>query len=168
MFKREVYTKAFHIFLTENGGQDGKWANVIYWASNMSRLLFSLEFHICISSLITPYIWVRTFFPSSLIQPHVVEKSRGVGRVCCSMIASLLPHYQLRQVLTGCCSTLSSQNSWHHPAGSRETLLQGETWVRKKCFDPNRAMGKSSQKSILTPEWWRCWRLSSSGHIGKL
>lgn len=71
------------------------------------------------------------------------------------MSASRLPPYQLRQVSTGCSSTLdslSSQNSWHHPAGSREALLQSETWAKKTGFDPNRAAGKSFHVSALTLE----------------
>lgn len=71
------------------------------------------------------------------------------------MSASLLPPHQLRQVSTGCSSTLNSllsQNSWHHAAGSQEALLQGETWAKKTCFDPNRAAGKSFHVSALTLE----------------
>lgn len=79
-------------------------------------------------------------------------KMEGWLRGDCGMIASLLPYYQLRQVSTGCSSTLESlpsQNSWHHPTGSREALLQGETWATKICFDPNGATGRSFRVSVL-------------------
>lgn len=145
--------KKIYIFLTTKKWRLwGGWANVICWVWNVKITTQSWVLHMYQQVDSTVHLGNGNIFS---ILPHKTFPYSGVNiqewkvegwlRGDCGMIASLLPYYQLRQVSTGCFSTLESllsQNSWHHPVGSREALLQGETWATKICFDPNGAHRK--------------------------
>lgn len=134
-----------HTFLTkkgQNGCREG---------SEQARLLPNTGFYICTDESLPLYICEGTFShhpPHKTFASRSEEQRGNWGETVVWLHPGCLATSSDRSRLAA-SPPRKSQNSWHHPTGSREFLLQGETWARKICFDPNGAAGRCFQVSEL-------------------